>query len=130
MDKRMAILDLDMTLLDGNGSLPPSTRETLDRMIERDIKVVIASGRRWSKLKPCLGGWMPNAPVISSNGSVIIDPHTEEPISVETVSMDTAAEVYFLRPSERHVSAVSVGSHFRRQDIQRYGSHRPRRTTD
>jgi Cof subfamily protein (haloacid dehalogenase superfamily) len=79
---RVLFLDLDGTLLNSDSYLSEPSRNALEAIMAKGIKVVIASARRWSRIKLCLGGLVTNAPVISSNGSVIIDPLTEKLIAV------------------------------------------------
>ncbi|HHV55252.1 MAG TPA: HAD family phosphatase [Firmicutes bacterium] len=49
---RWIILDLDDTLLDGEGRLPEANREAVAEVVARGLPVVLATGRRWSACEP------------------------------------------------------------------------------
>lgn len=48
---KLIITDLDGTLLDGDEKVPHDFFEQIDRLTEKDIKVVIASGRQYFNIK-------------------------------------------------------------------------------
>lgn len=72
---RLIALDVDGTLLDGQGGVTPGTKATLQTLVEQDVHVALATGRRY-----IIANFLPqllDIPLymILSNGAVIRD-HT------------------------------------------------------
>src|SRR5690349_14761001 len=49
---RLLALDIDGTLLDSNGHLPPANRDAIARTIDSGVEVALATGRRYEFARP------------------------------------------------------------------------------
>jgi len=73
---RLLAIDLDGTLLTPQRTISPHTITVLNQAVDAGLKLVIATGRV-PYIFHEFGKYLPlNAPQITSNGAVIIDPHT------------------------------------------------------
>ncbi len=92
MSYRHVISDLDGTLLNEAGLMTPYTCETLRRVQAAGVGVVLASGRALSSIQPFAQAIGTTLPIISSNGAVIADAQTGEPILLDCVPVPEAIE--------------------------------------
>ena len=70
---RLVALDIDGTVVDRNGVLPPSVGGAITRVVEAGVPVVLSTGRSWHgtrDLVDLLG--LPPGPSVCSNGAVIV----------------------------------------------------------
>ena len=70
---KLIAIDLDGTLLNSNGIVSNETKETLQEIIKRDIKIVLTSGRMIDSIKAIaeeIGG---QKYLIAGNGSIVYD---------------------------------------------------------
>lgn len=68
---KMVALDIDGTVVDHAGFLPDPVRQAVQRALDQDVRVVLATGRSWHGTAPihdALG--LPPGQLICSNGSV------------------------------------------------------------
>jgi Cof subfamily protein (haloacid dehalogenase superfamily) len=91
---RLAVFDMDDTLLGPDKKISAENRAALDRLRAGGVEVVIASGRHESTLagfEQSLGflGW-----IISAGGAVVTNSATGEIIHQITVPRDLASEVF------------------------------------
>jgi len=91
---RMAVFDMDDTLLGPDKTISAENRHALDRLRASGVEVVLASGRFQANLaifEQSLGflGW-----IISSGGAVVSQAATGEIIHEITVPQDLAMEVF------------------------------------
>jgi Cof subfamily protein (haloacid dehalogenase superfamily) len=91
---RLAVFDMDDTLLGPDKKISPENRQSLDRLRGAGVEVVIASGRFQGNLaifEESLGfrGWL-----ISSGGAVVSHAGTGEVIYEITVPQDLAMELF------------------------------------
>ena len=71
---RAVYFDLDGTLLDGSGRIPPPLLAAIARLKTRGIKVGIATGRRATTTQPFAEAVGVDAPCILFNGARVIEP--------------------------------------------------------
>lgn len=117
---RLIAIDIDGTLLDGRGALPPRNRRAVHRAIEQGIRVVLVTGRAFHHALPIAEALAPeHAPdalaLIVSNGALTkgADGTTADR---RLVPRDTArAIVEAMRPRHRGVAIL-----FDRPDARQY----------
>jgi hydroxymethylpyrimidine pyrophosphatase-like HAD family hydrolase len=69
----MVALDIDGTLVDRNGFLPPMVAEAVALIMQAGVPAVLSTGRSWHGTKPVfdeLG--LPPGPTVCSNGAVVM----------------------------------------------------------
>src|SRR5262245_37663031 len=71
---RMLALDIDGTLVNSRDELTPATRAAIQRACEAGIRVVLATGRRYSKALHLVEPLKLHVPLISASGALIKDP--------------------------------------------------------
>lgn len=117
---RLIAIDIDGTLLDGRGALPPRNRRAVHRAIERGIRVVLVTGRAFHHAQPIAEALAPeHAPdalaLIVSNGALTkrVDGTT---LDRRLVPRETArAIVTAMRPRHQGVAVI-----FDRPDARQY----------
>ena len=72
VDLRLAVTDMDGTLLDGRGRVPADLGETVARMRERGVLFAPASGRQLGNLRRVLGPLADDALLIAENGAYVV----------------------------------------------------------
>ncbi|MDR5586588.1 MULTISPECIES: HAD family hydrolase [Clostridium] len=70
---KLIATDMDGTLLDEKGHLPESFTEVLDLITEKDVKLVIASGRPYATLQTNFGPIANKLSYITDNGALVYD---------------------------------------------------------
>lgn len=70
---KLIVSDMDGTLLDSKGNLPPNIFDTIDKLKSKNIKFVIASGRSYCTLKEDFSKRVNEIDFISDNGTCIIE---------------------------------------------------------
>lgn len=96
------VSDLDGTLLQPDGRLSEFGRSTLTELTERGVPFTVASGRTFSSIRRALGDLKLNLPVISSDGALISNFESPEPVHLfpmelgplETLMAELVAEGY------------------------------------
>jgi hydroxymethylpyrimidine pyrophosphatase-like HAD family hydrolase len=71
MKLRMIVIDLDGTLLDPAGKVPPAHREAVQRARASGLEVVIATGRNWSESREALEAIGPEGVMIGAGGAML-----------------------------------------------------------
>ncbi len=102
---RMAVFDMDDTLLGPDKKISPENRHMLDRLRKMNVEVIIASGRfqqSVAQFEADLGflGW-----IISSGGAVVSHAATGEVIYEITVPQDLGLQL-FVRGREMGISII------------------------
>lgn len=70
---KLIATDMDGTLLDENGHLPPGFMDILDRVRAKNIKLVVASGRPYYTLQTNFGPVGRYLSFICENGALVVD---------------------------------------------------------
>ncbi len=78
MKYRMIAVDLDGTLLTDDKRISRGNSEALRRANDAGIHIVISTGRAWPGVREFAGQLGISAPVITSNGAMIIDANSGE----------------------------------------------------
>jgi Cof subfamily protein (haloacid dehalogenase superfamily) len=95
---RMLAIDLDGTLLRKDGTMGERTRLALQAAVQRGIRVVICTGRRFRTTLPILDELQLAVPVIVHGGLLIKDAGTHETLHYNYLSEDFVLEaVKFLK---------------------------------
>jgi hypothetical protein len=71
---KLLALDIDGTLVNSRDELTPPTRAAIHRACEAGIRVVLATGRRYSKALHLVEPLKLDVPLISASGALIKDP--------------------------------------------------------
>lgn len=79
---RAVITDLDGTLLNKDHLLTEFTRDTIDKLIDKGIKVFIATGRIQKGARLIADQFKHKLPLITTNGARIIDENNNELLSI------------------------------------------------
>ncbi|MGO4956862.1 HAD family hydrolase [Luteococcus sp. Sow4_B9] len=70
----MVALDIDGTVVDLEGNLPATVRDAVQKVLRKDIPVVLATGRSWQDTEPIFDALgLPPGPAVTSNGAVVVD---------------------------------------------------------
>lgn len=84
----MIALDLDGTLLNNENTISEYTSDVLKKLDDQGIKIVIATGRSYSSLKPKIKQLKLEHPVVCYNGAMIRDGKTDEILYNSTIPPD------------------------------------------
>lgn len=71
-DIRLIAVDMDGTLLDEAGQMPPGTWELLDQLRERGVVFAPASGRQYARLADLFGSHGQSMAFIAENGTYVV----------------------------------------------------------
>lgn len=72
MPIRLAAIDLDGTLLDGNSTISPANRRALAEAASRGVQIVVVTGRRYQSAQKILQQMPCPVTLISSNGAMAV----------------------------------------------------------
>lgn len=89
---KLVVSDLDGTLLDHEGIISPRVKCAVRRAMDEGVRVTLATGRVFQVTLPFAEELNPNAPLICSNGGLIIDFRTREVIYQETIALSLVRE--------------------------------------
>lgn len=71
---KLVALDIDGTVVDHNGVLPPEVKDAVDRVRAAGARVVLATGRGWHGTRSIFDALeLPTGPAICANGAVIVN---------------------------------------------------------
>ena len=71
---RLLAIDVDGTLVNTRDELTPATRDALTRATEAGIRVVLATGRRYSRTLHLVEPLGINVPLVTASGALVKDP--------------------------------------------------------
>lgn len=74
MAYRLLAVDIDGTLVNSRDELTPATREALACVREAGVQIVLATGRRYSRVLPLVAGLGIDLPVVTASGALIKHP--------------------------------------------------------
>jgi 5-amino-6-(5-phospho-D-ribitylamino)uracil phosphatase len=99
---KLVALDIDGTLLDSHGNLPAENGRAIEEAVQRGVKVILVSGRRWSMARQVSVALGLTFPVVAHNGALIRSPIDSHRLSSSFIKPDLAAEI--LAHSSSHFS--------------------------
>lgn len=79
-DIKLVVTDMDGTLLNPDGTLSPSFFSVLDRLLERGVEFVVASGRQYYNLREMFQAYLDRIYFIAENGS--FEAYQDRPLSI------------------------------------------------
>ncbi|WP_284303015.1 Cof-type HAD-IIB family hydrolase [Mobilicoccus caccae] len=91
VDVRLVSVDMDGTLLDGDGAVPAGFWPLLDVMAERGVVVVPASGRQYATLRSLFGPAAEAMGFIAENGTLVA--YRGEVLATDTVSPEVVRDI-------------------------------------
>jgi Cof subfamily protein (haloacid dehalogenase superfamily) len=74
MQYRLLAIDIDGTLMNSRDELTPATRAAIVRASEAGVRVVLATGRRYSRTLPLVEPLGIDVPLITASGALVKDP--------------------------------------------------------
>ena len=110
---KLVALDIDGTLLDSHGNLPNENGRAIKESVEKGVKVILVSGRRWSMARQVSAALGLDFPVVAHNGALIRSPIDSHRLASYFLKPDLAAEI--LAHSEDHFSYLVL---HRDQDLK------------
>jgi Cof subfamily protein (haloacid dehalogenase superfamily) len=102
---RLIALDIDGTLLDGDGKIPDANREAIARAIGAGIEVALATGRRYDFARPIFESLPGPLTLILSNGA-IVKTREGETVMRSLLPREVARSVLAKVPEHRDSAAV------------------------
>ena len=90
---KLLALDLDGTLLNSRGEIPPKNIEAIRRAEDSGVLVTIATGRRFRDALPVACQLKLNAPVICHNGALLKFYDSLETVAVSILTHETVFEI-------------------------------------
>jgi len=91
---KLVAIDLDGTLLTSNKQVTSKTIETLKKVVEQGVIVVIATGRPLLGLEPVIEG-VPRSPyMLTTNGARVVNMNTGEVILERLISHDVVLKIF------------------------------------
>lgn len=104
-DVRLVVSDMDGTLLDGNGAIPPGFWPLYEKMRDKGIPFVPASGRQYATLARSFEHLGEELSFIAENGGLVV--HDGEVVSATGLDPDVVAEL--VRTVRRRSSEYNFG---------------------
>ena len=90
---RIVALDIDGTLLNSQGELPPENAEAVRKTTELGVQIILVTGRRFSTAKRIAENLNLDSPLVTHNGALIRFPFLEERLASWFLSPETASLV-------------------------------------
>jgi Cof subfamily protein (haloacid dehalogenase superfamily) len=101
----LVALDLDGTLLDSHGRIPPENVEALERALEAGFEIVLATGRRFDFARPVFEQLPGPLTLVLSNGA-IIKTREGETLLRHLLPVDVVRSVLAMAPHHRSSAAL------------------------
>lgn len=129
---KLAIFDLDGTLLNSKHKISKSSMKALQMLKEKNIKVTIATGRSNELIKPFLNQLNMKDDVITSNGSVIGHPDKKEMLYEAIIPKDEVRKVLELCRKYHHDFLIYTSKAIvaRSQDWRRFLKEKGQKSND
>lgn len=83
---RLLALDIDGTLVNSRDELTPGVRDALQEVVAAGVRIVLATGRRYSRALPLVEPLGIDAPIISASGALIKCPLSHRTLHVAALS--------------------------------------------
>lgn len=93
MKYKMLAVDLDGTLLNNDKTISPQNLRALSAAMGDGIRICISTGRAWPGARGFAAEVKPNAPVITSNGAMIVEAATGEILYNRTLEDEAAYRI-------------------------------------
>ncbi len=93
MAVKLVALDIDGTLLDSHGNLPTENGRAIEETVQRGVKVILVSGRRWSMARQVSAALELTFPVVAHNGALIRSPIDSHRLASCFLKPGLAAEI-------------------------------------
>ena len=90
---KLVALDIDGTLLDSHGNLPAENGRAIEESVQRGVKVILVSGRRWSMARQVSAALGLTFPVVAHNGALIRSPIDSRRLASCFLNPGLAAEI-------------------------------------
>ncbi|GAA0077801.1 Cof-type HAD-IIB family hydrolase [Clostridium sp. CTA-5] len=104
---KLIATDMDGTLLDENSNLPESFTEVLNLIREKDVKLVIASGRPYATLQTNFGPMANYLSYITDNGALVFD--NNKLIFKDVMSKDIVQDILTKAKTINNTAVVLCG---------------------
>lgn len=91
LQETLLVSDLDGTLVDANGDVPPDNNAAIRRYQAQGGHFAVATGRSWQSAGQYFVEWKPDAPCILLNGSVLYDYTKHKPVQVTAMPAQSIA---------------------------------------
>ena len=103
---RLLALDIDGTILDSNGRIPPDNKTAIAAAIDAGVEVALATGRRYEFARPIFEQLPGPLTLILSNGAVV-KRQSGETVLRRLLPRAVARDVLALAPAHRSSAAVT-----------------------
>ena len=90
---KLLALDLDGTVLDSRGQIPPENKAAIKAAEEAGVLVTIATGRRFRDARPVGRRLELNAPLITHNGALLKFAESLETVDASLLTTEAALEI-------------------------------------
>src|SRR6476661_2700306 len=110
----LVALDIDGTLVDHDGVMPPAIRDAVGLVLAAGVPVVLATGRAWHGTLPIfeqLG--LPAGPAVSSNGAVVVRYPPQEIVKAVTFDPREVIERVVDFAPETLIAVEEIGRGYR-----------------
>jgi len=94
MKTKLVVLDLDGTLLNDAHEITEETKDYIEKLKSKGIKVVIATGRTFTAAKRYHNELQLDTPLISCNGGFIYDPIEKKVVDGHAISKETILKIF------------------------------------
>ncbi|HEX2523212.1 MAG TPA: HAD family hydrolase, partial [Terriglobia bacterium] len=81
MPIKLVALDIDGTLLDSHGKLLFENAEAIAAAVQKGVKIILVSGRRWSMARQVSEALGLTFPVVAHNGALVRSPLDSQRLS-------------------------------------------------
>ncbi|HET9649614.1 MAG TPA: HAD family hydrolase [Microlunatus sp.] len=110
----MVALDIDGTLVDHDGAMPPAVFEAVRLVVDAGVPVVLATGRAWHGTLPIFELLdLPPGPAVSSNGAVVVRYPPQEIVKAVTFDPRHVIERVVDYAPETLIAVEEIGRGYR-----------------
>lgn len=93
MSIKLIAFDLDGTLLNKDHQLAAKTIEAVEKVRQKGIRTLVATGRMYCSAKPHIKKLGMEDPIITYNGALVVDPKQNSPLFHEPIPKSTAKKI-------------------------------------
>lgn len=106
------VSDLDDTLLMENGQMSDVTEKTLRRLMQQDVRVILASGRMAASIRILMEKVGSTSPYIAYNGAQVVDGKTHEVLHAEEIDAALSRQVLEFLAENNVYAQTYYGDHW------------------